>query len=47
MGSSTPSVPSVLRDALVALWTDRRSDTHRDLYAEAMLAVQSLDQERP
>jgi len=37
--SNTASVPQVVRDALVALWTDRRSDTHRELYAAAMAAL--------
>ena len=27
---------SVLRDALVALWTNRKTDEHRDLYAQAV-----------
>ena len=33
------SVPQVVRDALVALWTDRRSDKHAELYAAAMAAL--------
>ena len=28
-----------VRDALVALWTDRRSDKHAELYAAAMAAL--------
>lgn len=31
----------LLRDALVALWTDRRSDKHAELYAEAMAVLSS------
>lgn len=29
----------VARDALVALWSDRRSDKYAELYAEAMTAL--------
>lgn len=32
-------VDALLRSALVALWTDRRSDKHAELYAEAMAAL--------
>lgn len=32
-------VQQVVLDALVALWTDRRSDKHAELYAEAMAAL--------
>lgn len=36
---SKRSSEQILRDALVALWTDRRSDKHAELYAEAMAAL--------
>lgn len=39
-------VPQVVRDALVALWTNRRSDKHAELYAAAMAAVSSLEKEQ-
>lgn len=41
--------PNVVRDALIALWLDRKSDQHRDLYARAMIelgAGSSLDSEQ-
>jgi len=40
---SVAPISQVVRDALVALWTDRRSDTHRELYAAAMAALNNTD----
>lgn len=39
MASKPSPIHQVVLDALVALWTDRRSDKHAELYAAAMAAL--------
>lgn len=39
--SKRSPVPQVVIDALVALWSDRRSDKHAELYAQAMQQLET------